>query len=224
MKKIRLLALICICLLIASASSIVAADLEEPFVFEFPDGSTVLYYLDENSLPYVYEDEAKVPIALPLPHMQVTDETLIAELNQVFEPNTGVSVFSKPTSPPSSYVDISTGSATSNSSSVSGTASFSSNSTVVPTSTIKVNPSHNSMRFKTSSHSPSSAKIISLNAYYYTPIYGTWSVYPIVEVNCSSIAYAFQHSPSINEYWKFDIFRFDPITSMSYQIWTSPAY
>lgn len=106
MKTKRFIALILALVMMVSMGVFATAN-DAPFEFTFEDGRVVEYFLDENMHPYNIIDGEKLHLAIPLPHMLVTDEKLLTVLNEVLpdDPTSlgvtfpGISPFSLPFSP-----------------------------------------------------------------------------------------------------------------------------
>ena len=54
----------------------------ECYIFTHED-SIISYYLDENNMPYILQNGNRMPMALPLEHLRVTDETVLSDLNML---------------------------------------------------------------------------------------------------------------------------------------------
>ncbi len=82
MKKSTSILLITALLILFLTPVIQAADNGEEYIYTSTDGKTIYYYLDEDNMPYHYNNGAREYLLLPLEHLKVTDEQLINELNQ----------------------------------------------------------------------------------------------------------------------------------------------
>lgn len=207
------------------AAPIFAADERMPNVFEFPDGRTVEYYLDDSMNPYDMINGEKIYLVLPLEHMIVTDPEILSQLNkeipediQTLESMFAMSAYAEPTN----YVDLTGG--TSAISNKYSQIMYLHDSSLFETPVFKFNRSHTRLIYQTGSMSPASLKRINLIVYLYDMYADNWSAVMYDNIDCTGVGGRFQFSPSITPYGRFMIGKADNITSCSYTVYTDAAW
>ena len=148
----------------------------ECYTFTFAD-STIPYYLDGNNMPYMLQNGNYMPMALPLDHLRVTDETVLSDLNMLKDnQRIGGRSFN-----PSSYFDMTNGG--------TYTDTFYLTNSYQNTPYIRVNLNHHIIRIRTSNEVKNSiftGKKISYIVYYYFEPFDCWYSYEVNDINVSN--------------------------------------
>ncbi|MCM1101017.1 MAG: hypothetical protein NC398_06500 [Acetatifactor muris] len=184
------------------------------------DGTVYEYYLDENLNPYTFVDGEMIYMALPLAHLEVTDEEKLEELNAAL-PTSGVA-----RGVPTDYQDISAYGET-RLVSVAYTASVDfTKHNPFETPVLKINRQHNIIRVRTSDLEKESlvaGNAINLRVYFYDELEDKWYANYHVGLNCTTLAgQGVQYLKSLTEinYVRFEITKYDLIKSFKLKIWT----
>lgn len=189
-------------------------------VFTFPDGTTVEYYLDDNSMPYIIESDKEIPIALPLPHLEVTDPNLLNKLNSESYANSNARLT------PTEVYCLTIGDDY-KSNVYTESVSFSSSQSYMSPKFL-LDARHAGFRIKTSDVDKVSfwnGCSISFNFYYSTSKNGTWYYRTMEDFVCTGVnGVAFQCYPSTFPYARIEIFEANNINSCTLQVWTTDAY
>ncbi len=104
----RIVALCCVCLfsIMSTATSVYAADdcqkEMEYYVYKYGDRE-IQYLLDEKMQPYYEANGERIYLALPLEHLRITDDSVLADLNRGIQ--NAISVNSSDYEPPE-YHDL----------------------------------------------------------------------------------------------------------------------
>ncbi|MBE5929802.1 MAG: hypothetical protein E7268_01925 [Lachnospiraceae bacterium] len=180
LKRIVALCFVCLFSIMSTATSVYAAEdcqkEKEYHVFKYGDRE-IQYLLDEKMQPYYESNGERINLALPLEHLKVTDEALLAKLNSKMqnemtrETNNYV---------PSNYHDLGV-------QPYEETMSLSENYT--DTDILKVHPTKGIIRIRTSEEDRKFLKFgrkISYILYYYSPDADFWYDYEVNEINCSN--------------------------------------
>lgn len=219
-KTLSLLLSTIIIILFVAPSAAATYENTQQYEFTFPDGQTISYYLDNNGMPYEVVNGERVFIALPLTHLELTDDAVISELNAQLKGTKSSAIRSIPTN----CYPLTNGNA--NKSNVySSNVSFDNVQTVY-TPIFKLDTRHNSMRIRsTNIVKPllGSSKIAFLYMYYSVEN-DRWYQLDMLNVNCKSVSgYGFRHSPSVFQYGRFVLLLPDDVTSYTVNIWTTLA-
>lgn len=189
----------------------------ELYTFIDRDGKSYDYYLDEDGNAYNYVDGEKIYMLLPLPQYRITDEALLAELNEEFSVRTRGTSMREPTE----YVDISDINLATASRSYVKDVSFD-NFQTFTTPWLKISPSHNYIRLKTTKMRPI---IGNRDVYIVVRIYDciqeewTQTIYP--NIDCTAkLGKKFQYV-STQRYCKFVLGIPKVVTSYRATIWTT---
>ena len=194
-----------------------------PYMYQFSDGTFIEYMLDEDGLPYHYVNGEKYIILIPLPHLLVTDEELLAII-QAGLPENPEDCFSNPVSTyaaPTSYVDISSMANSIKSASYSDAVTF--NTEILYTPVFKLNRGCASILFETTNIDAGlfSSKRINLVYSAYDPYFDKWSSIMLPRQNCENRKAHFTISPSANPYGKFSFNKYDDdVNGFTYTVWT----
>ena len=141
------------------------------------NNKTIEYYLDENNMPYVLQNGERMPVALPLEHMQVTDESVLIKLNMQRE----YKVVNNRSFNPSNYFDMTNGG--------TYTDTFYLTNYYQDTPFIRINMSHHIIRIRTSNEVKNTiftGKKISYIVYYYFEPTDHWYNYVVNDINVSN--------------------------------------
>lgn len=199
MKLKKITAILLVVSLCFAISPMVFANESEQLQYTFPDGTVINYALDENMMPYIYENGEKVLVALSLPHLRVTDEAKIKELNAELKSARQRAV-------PSYYVDLSTGSASDASERYSTTHNFTNSSSFI-TPVLKFNRSHTTLHTNknvSGIHICGEKFVLYYSFYDFTT--DEWNVLKWSNQRCCTEA-KINHSPSVYEYGRVDVTR-----------------
>ncbi|MGN0570118.1 MAG: hypothetical protein ACI4N4_06395 [Candidatus Fimenecus sp.] len=197
------------------------------YSFNFENGTTISYYLDEDGLPYQIVENEKIPLALPLEHLEVKDESKISALNA--EKNSFIAYQNSeeqllPLSTPSVGFDLSDCANDENSRKY--TASISNiDTSYFHTPTFKYNTHHNALCIKSKSHSPfwATSKNLNLSYYYYYETTDKWYLYNFINKDCGTLGgFKIGHFPSLFKYGRIDIRAYSDMKSCDIEIWTTP--
>lgn len=197
-------------------------NIDEAQIFIAEDGSEIVYYLDENGMPYQNIDGEKTYIAIGLPSMEVTDESLINELNSQLPSNETDNNMGRAV--PTGYVDLSNCANNSNSIEYSINATGLDND-FFNTSPFKYNKHHNAIAIKSSSHKKGLGgdKHLNITYYYYSEQNDKWYFITMMDKDCSVTGgFRFQHSPSLYPYGKFSFMAHNTLKSCTIKIFTTP--
>lgn len=180
LKRVVALCFVCLFSFMSTATSVYAAEdfqkEKEYYVYKYGDRE-IKYLLDENMQPYYESNGERINLALPLEHLKVTDEALLAKLNSKMqnemtrETNNYV---------PSNYHDLGV-------QPYEETMSLSENYT--DTDILKMHPTKGVLRIRTSEEERKFLKFgrkISYILYYYSPDTNTWNTYTVNNINCSN--------------------------------------
>lgn len=223
MNKKALLSFILACMIFISSVTFASAkESDTSYVFTFPNGKNIFYFLDEYGNPYVLDKNGEeIPIALPLDNLKVTDAEKIEQLNAELSTNNSRSA-------PSSYVELTAATPSQNSTKYTQVMSFLS-TTSLPTRYIKFYPNHEGLSIKTADvykeHWYSSVNI-NFTWYYYTEYLDSWYSRTFTNQNCTNSAgKRIQHEPSINPYGKFEMSKGSSgVESFVLEIWSTYAW
>lgn len=184
------------------------------------DENAYYYDFDENRNPYIIKNSEVLYLALPLEHLQVTDEQVIEKLNETFhraELSRAI---------PGSYYDISDNDSTEkiNSSIYSASVNFDQTATFT-TSVLKVNRQHATVRFKTSDIKKENifaGTKVNFTFYYYDIVEDKWYQQVYSEKDCTgTTGFGIIFSPTITQYLKFDVSKASKIKSLKLEVWTT---
>lgn len=217
MKLKKITAILLVVSLCFAISPMVFANESEQLQYTFPDGTAINYALDENMMPYIYENGEKVLVALSLPHLRVTDEAKIRKLNAELKSARQRAV-------PINYVDLSTGSAGDKSMAYTATHNFT-NSSYFVTPVLKLHRSHNTLFVDTKINSMHicGEKFV-VYYYYYDFITDKWYVMDWENKSCCLVA-KFSHSPNAYEYGQVDVTRKTVVDhSVGIAVYISPLW
>lgn len=184
MKKMlqRIVALCCFCLFSFMSTAVPAYAAEgyqkenEYYVFKYGERE-IRYLLDEKMQPYYESDGERINLALPLEHLRVTDEEVLATLNRSLRGGMarGISGVT-----PTTYHDL-------------GVQPYEEtmylSSDYVSTKYMKMHPTKEVLRIKTSDEVKVhwySGKRISYVVYYYSAVDEMWCEYEVDNINCSN--------------------------------------
>ncbi len=186
----------------------------EAFVYQM-GGDSIVYYLDVEQNPYIYNNGEKMYISLSLPHLEVTDPEMLVELNKAIH---SVEMRSVPTN----YYDISYGPYNVNSPAYSVSVSLPTATSSFTTAVLKMNPSHEAIRIKTTNHSPVLSRKINLTFYYYDQANDRWYYQSHHSINCSGAnGYGIANICSAYPYSQFFITKDSNLTSFTLTINTT---
>lgn len=162
----------------AGASMVYAADgsvnQSQSYVYE-RDDEIIEYYLDENNMPYVIREGSKMPVALPLEHLKVTEAETLAQLSAKML-NSGTRAFT-----PNAYYDMTNGG--------TYTETMYLTDSYQNTSYIRINQSHPVIRIRTENEVKNTiftGKKISYVVYYYCEGLDSWYSYTVNDCNVST--------------------------------------
>lgn len=214
MKKMLSL-LLCVFLLLQTCLVSFAVSETNGAMYTYQLGEqTISYYLDEHQMPYVLQSGQKVYIALSLPHLKVSDPTVLEQLNQAIHPRTRAI--------PTNYYDISYGAANVNSPAYSVNVSLPTATSTYTTSVLKMNVNHEAIRIKTTNHTPTLSRKINLTFYYYDQANDRWYYQSHRSVNCSlPNGYGILNNCAIYPYSQFFITKDSSLTSFTLTINTT---
>lgn len=223
-KKVISLTTAVIILLQCLSLSAFAYNDGELYTFVFYDGTEVNYYLDSDGMPYCYENGEKIYMALPLEHLRITDEAILAELEEArleIENNTTRAI-------PTNYVDLSQCAYQQNSPYYTRAITFATTSTEISTPVFKLYEGHHSIRLKMynieKAHWYSSTNITYRYAFY-DPYSNTWSSVTIKDADCTlENGSGYKHTPSAYPYGRYYIVRNNNLVNFDIRIWTTTAY
>ena len=184
MKKMlkRIVALCCVCLFsfMSTTVSVYAAEgyqrENEYYIFKYGDRE-IQYMLDEKQQPYYESNGERINLALPLDHLKVTDEALLAELNSKLQDEMLRGTFNYE---PTNYHNLGV-------QPYEETMGLSENYT--DTDILKMHPTKGILRIKTSEEEKKHfwlGKKISYVLYYYSPETNWWYDYTVNNINCSN--------------------------------------
>lgn len=195
---------------------------DDSFIWTAKDGTTIQYYLDENGLPYIKEENKKTYIGLPLPQFKITDESVLDELNAEIQ-NIGNDDGIMATAVPTSYIDLTVNPKTpSKSISYSNTYSFA-NYTTHTTPVFKMNPNHFKIRFRTKNIKKPirGSSEVSFVINFYDHEEQTWYKFQYNYVKCTSLyGYDIGYTSSCN-YAKYILLIPNDVTSYTGEFWTT---
>ncbi|MGP1543737.1 MAG: hypothetical protein ACTTIO_02070 [Candidatus Fimenecus sp.] len=85
MKKLfsLFISVLFICGLVVPA--IALSSKEKPNYYHCENGKTIIYYLDKDGIPFIYENGKKETVLLPLEQFRITDEVECAKLDAEYE-------------------------------------------------------------------------------------------------------------------------------------------
>lgn len=141
----------------------------ELYTYVSNDGTEVNYYLDSYGMPYYYENGIRINLLLPLEHLKITDNNVIANLQEEFasEVQGDVSLMSEPTS----YFSLQKNPVNVTSNTYTQFMTFEANS-IIPTSVMRKYANHLAVHIKAlnigKKHFYNSAKA-TIKLYYYVP-------------------------------------------------------
>lgn len=212
-----LLLFICINSVFCASTSVCAAETQtafpESYIYEL-NNQVIEYYLDEDDMPYVIRNGIRVPIALPLEHMLVTDKETRANLNLL---NNNSSFNYSAFSIPSSYFDMRNGGTYTETISLSNSYSY--------TSYIRINQSRPIIRIRTSNEIKNSfftGKKISYVVYYYFEATDSWYSYTVNDCNVSNdIGGALDIGSGIYSYVYYGVKKSSDLSQVDVHIWQS---
>lgn len=219
MKKRKLHAfflifIFCVNSIVGATKTVYGADTTEklslPFVYV--NGNEVIeYFLDENDMPYVIREGNKMPIALPLEHLRVTEEVVLSQLNTMTQ-STSSRAFT-----PSSYFDMTNGG--------TYTETMYLSDAYQNTSYIRINQSHPVIRICTKNEVKNTiftGKKISYVVYYYCEGLDAWYNYTVNDCNVST-AYggALDIGRGIYSYIYYSVKKSSDLYSADICIWQS---
>lgn len=188
----------------------------QSYVFTFPDGTTVEYYLDDNSMPYIIENGKEIPIALPLPHLEVTDPDLLNKLNSESYTNSNARLT------PTEVYCLTIGDDY-KSNVYTESVSFSSSQSYMSPKFL-LDTRHAGFRIRTSNVDKVSflkGCSISFNFYFSTSKNGTWYHRTMEDFVCTgSNGAGIPIIPTAYEYGRIEIFEVNNIISCTLQVWT----
>lgn len=188
----------------------------QSYVFTFPDGTTVEYYLDDNLMPYIIENGKKAAVILPLPHLKVTDPDLLSKLNSESYTNSNARLT------PTEVYCLTIGDAIESNKYTESVTFSSSQSYFSPK--FLLDKRHSAMRIKTSNVDKDSfwsGCSISFKFYYSTSKNGTWYYYTHEDIPCTgSNGAGIPIIPTAYEYGRIEIFEVNNIISCTLQVWT----
>lgn len=190
------------------------SETSEEFVYQM-GGVSIVYYLDSEQNPYIFNDGEKMYISLSLPHLEVTDAEILAELNKAIQPVEMRSV-------PTNYYDISYGPYNVNSPAYSVNVSLPTATSSFTTAVLKMNPHHEAIRIKTTDHSPILSRKINLTFYYYDQANDRWYYQSHRSISCSGAnGYGISNICSTYPYSQFFITKDSNLTSFKLTINTT---
>ena len=219
-KKVSAMTLVVIFMFILAVNSF-AYNQNQQYTYYYPNGNSVMYYLDDAGNPYVFENGEKIYIALPLEHLKVTDENLIFDLNQSINNN---SQQIQPYSVPTSYFDLSTGAADDASISYTVNNVSLANGVLTAFSILKFNPHHQYVCFKTDIIDKAflAGNKVTLTYFYYNIYDDAWYNSRYEGVKCTStFGYAIKSDFNVCPYGRFSIVRYSDIYTVNVSIWTT---
>lgn len=190
----------------------------ELYTYIDSDGKAYDYYLDEDGNAYNYVDGEKVYILLPLPQYKITDEELLAELNEDFSMRTRGTSMPEPTN----YYDISNVNGLEGSPAYVKDVSFDNYQTFT-TPWIKISSKHNFIRFRTTKIKP--FYCINRKVYVVVRTYDTtskeWTQRIFKEIDCTGkYGQPFQYL-STQRYCQFVLGIPEKVTAYTANIWTT---
>ena len=192
----------------------------QSYVFTFPDGTTVEYYLDDNLMPYIIENGKKTAVILPLPHLKVTDPDLLNKLNSESYTNSNARLT------PTEVYCLTIGDDY-KSNVYTESVSFSSSQSYMSPKFL-LDARHAGFRIRTSNVDKVSflkGCSISFNFYFSTSKNGTWYHRTMEDFVCTGFnGEGFQCYPSTYPYARIEIFEANNINSCTLQVWTTDAY
>lgn len=134
----------------------------------------ITYYLDENGYPYQINEGERIPVAVPLENMRVTDSGILAYLNQGLSDRRNVTTYSWT---PAEYYDLANG---------NYVRDYILTENYKYTDILKVRPTDNQIAIQTSDYSPFYAgHLISYVLYFYSEGENAWYNYVVNDVACS---------------------------------------
>lgn len=218
MRKI-LSIILALSLMLLCTFSTFAIDSAEKHVFIDENGNEITYYIDDENIPFLLIDGEKIYIALGLPDYEVTDATMVDELNIQRLSENGINSRAVPTN----VADLSGCDNSANSSSYTVNATGLGDD-FFHTSVLKYNKSHKALVIKTSSHRPLfCAEEVNIIYYYYYESEDKWYSYTFMNKDCSILGgFRFLHSPSVYEYGKVALLAHSTLTSCDVEIFTTP--
>lgn len=220
MKKI-LSGVMAITMILLLSIPVYATDNKESHTYVKPDGTEIIYYLNDEGYPYVIKGNEEVPVALPLKHLEVKDSAILEKLNKE-------RLLMNTRGAPTTYFNLYASSPSNNSIKYTQGISFAS-STIHTTQFLKMYAQHEGLSIRTANVNKTgvfpSVKI-TLIWYYYNELLNTWYSRQISNVNCtSSVGTRIQHEPSINTFCYFDVLKgSSDIVSCTLEIWSTYAW
>ena len=190
----------------------------ERYIFTYPDGTTIEYYLDDNAMPFIIKDGEKMALAIPLPHLQITDVDLLNELNSELNSNARVA--------PTEVYCLTIGDEY-ESNVYTSSVSFASLETFI-TPKFLLDTRHEAMRIKTTNLQKKSllgGSNVSFVYRYCVSKTGTWYYHLTQNVSCTGTnGYGIQINPTAYPYGRVELLIPDNITACTLKIWTVNEY
>lgn len=178
------------------------------------DNEEITYYLDEQGNPYTIEDGKILYLALALPALKVTDEDIIAELNEEIKTN-DVTRAPRPTgtvhlgtSPYSMFCDFSNGSS-------------------YRTPIFDFDMSYPIINIKTTNivKPALTGNKVNIIYYYYSSVDSTWYNVQYSKITCTDAnGFSIKNFSNTYPYGSIYISRYSNITSLTLNVWLSAYY
>lgn len=213
-----------IALLIACSFSISCFALSdiygEEYTYKYDNGKTVKYYLDKHNMPFIVEKGECIYITLPLPHLAITDENILNELNaELFNTNSATRAI------PTNTYKLTDG--TEKKSNVYKVSLSFATIDIYTTPIFEFNSNHQAFRLKTTNIDKPflASNLISYVFRYRSPYDDTWYQINRLDVNCTAWnGDAFRHDASSFPYGKVDLIVPKEIDGYTANIWTTLEY
>ena len=183
-------------------------------IYKAINDEEITYFLDEQGNPYTIENGKTLYLALALPSLKVTDEEIIAELNEAIQINS-IARASKPTntvhlgtSPYSMFCDFSNGSA-------------------YRTPIFDFDMSYPIINIKTTNivKPALSGNKVNIIYYYYSSADSTWYNIQYSKITCTDVnGFSIKNFSNTYPYGSIYIDRYSNITSLTLNVWLSAYY